>query len=219
MSSAQHLAKFQLKAVEVTAGQFQVIEQGLLWELTKLDQKDKLLPDSRIESLEAKPLFEVFPAKYHLAVTFENRTVEIQSVQLDAGKIVDELIIFQQGDAQAGDYHIDPAEVNLDSEHVRRQLERDGQRKFGVAVEGLRSPDVAAAIQNMGGQLMDMGMGVQAHPVLSQSAQFDGIAAKLTQDASQNQHAAEAQIQPDLKPGAQPNAAPGMRGPTPNPYG
>ena len=218
MSAEQHLARLSLKAVEAREGQLQVIEQGLLWELTKLDKKDQPLEASRQESIEAKPLFEVYPGNYHLAVTFENRTIEIAKLKLEAGKIVDELIIFQQGDSQVGDYHVDPDEVNLHSEHERRQLERDGQRKFGVAVEGLRSPDIAAMLQENQGQLMDMGMGVQAHPILSQSAQFDGVAAKLTQDASQNQHAAEAQIQPELRPGAQPNAAPGMRGPTPNPF-
>jgi len=220
MIQTSSLAKLSLTAVFFENGEYRPLHQGLLWQLTRLNKKGEPLIRHRAESFDAQPMFEVQPGQYHLAATYSDNTVEITGLELIAGKTAHELIIFQKGVAVKTDYRIDSSEVNLQTEYLRRQLERDAQRKYGYAASELRNPDLIAASHAMG-QLMDSGL--MEHPILSRSAQFDGIAAKLTQAASDNQHAAEAQIQPELRPGARPQAQPQAAPhaaplPTPKPF-
>lgn len=214
---SNELSSLTVTVVELKQGEYRAVSDPVRWQLDKVTPEGKVIDVVAQAERPTRYQFQVMPGHYRLVVVWQQQEKAIE-LDIKPGKILDKLIIFSD-QPQTDDYHLADVEAfNPDNEHVRRQQERAGQRRYGASASPLRSPDLAAAAQQMG-QLMDSSL--MAHPILSQSTQFDGISPKLNQDASQNQHAAEAQMEPELRPGAQPSAQPTAQpssAPKPSPF-
>ncbi len=190
----------QLRLTAVMAGQYQVIHDGLKWELFPDDEGKGPHSETSYQSSEAQPLFEVFAGMYRLVVTYGEDTLEVTNIDLRAGTLRDEVIIIGQplegGDSEVS-YHIDDADAfNLETEYERRQIEREGQNKYGQAATGLSVPPA----QNESGLGQAVHQSLQDHPLLAAKAQFDGIEAKMNPLPADNQEAVEAQVSPENQP-------------------
>lgn len=220
--STSPIAWLRLSAYSWGKNDYQLIAYDIHW---SLKATEVFSPSSHLkheaQSNEAKPEFHLAAGVYQLTVSCELGEKIIHDIVLHPGAIIDEVVYF-------GKIGIDDREENYDlsddenfdrsSEYLRRLDEREGQRQFASHADALRNPDI---IQEAApGHEYDQGIESQgqfkAHPILSKAKQFDGIGMDSNRDTSRNQHAAEAQLQPDLAPGAKPTAAPSA--PTPSPF-
>lgn len=201
-------AQLEVRAVQLKNGQYHPIRSGLQWQLIHENLKNAEKTPNISPAADAS--FEVMPGFYRLMVRHQHQEKIIENIQLVAGKKTSQIIIFgEASELDSGEnYYIHEAAINAETEYERRQLERAGQRQYGLSASGLTQPHQQSA--GMGQQNM-----LAAHPLLSQSAQFDGIAAKLNPAPIENPKAVEEAA--DKAPHLQPSPAPRL-GPTPSPF-
>lgn len=214
VSAMPHCARLQLTAVTLKGGQYQVLTQGLHWRVRAQSQtsKSKNL-QQHFNSVDAAPLFVVPEGIYDVIVSHTDLgDKEVQHIRLQKDSLTDEVIYLGSVDIddQEENFHLgDDDDFNPDREYARRQQDRRGQAQYAQASNPLRAPDIVAPDAGFGeAQQVSQQSGMQAHPLLSQKAQFDGVAAKMNPNLTENVHAAEAQVDPSLQPGAK--AQPGM---------
>ena len=214
VSAMPHCAQLQLTAVTLKGGQYQVLTKDLHWRLRaqKHFSKRKNLQEY-FNSTQSRPLFVVPSGVYTVIVEHaEFGEKEVHNITLKENTFSDEIIYIGNVDIddQEENYHLHGDDsFNVDREHDRRQRDRESQRKYGLAAAELRQPEIVGPEAGFGEAMgVAQQSGMQAHPLLSNSAQFDGVAAKMNPNLTENVHAAEAQVQPELRPGAKPQ--PGM---------
>jgi hypothetical protein len=221
-SSQQQAAWLRLSAYTWGENDYQRITQNLHWSIkaTEVFSQQSHVKHSD-DSQAAKPEFHLAAGVYTLEVHCEFGEKTIKDVVLHPGAIIDEVVYFGKIgiDDREENYDLsDDDSFNRSSEYLRRLDEREGQRQFASHADALRNPDIIPPAEP--GHEYDQGLESQsqfkAHPILSKAKQFDGIGMDNNRDTSRNQHATEAQLQPDLAPGAQPSASPAT--PTPSPY-
>ena len=193
---------------------YQRINHELTWEITPqeiFNPATKLA--TKQSSTDSQPTFTMAAGVYHLHVTSPLGDKDIKDVVLHPGACINEVVYL-------GTIGIDDREENFDlsddpnfdrsCEYLRRLDERDGQREFAQHADALRNPDILPPAQpgHEYDQSLESQNTLQAHPILSQAKQFDGVGMDANRDSSRNQHAAEAQLQPELAPGAQPVISP-----------
>jgi hypothetical protein len=221
ISAMPHCARLQLTAVTLKSGQYEVLTEGLHWRLRATKQFSKRKNQKEhFNAVEARPCFVVPAGVYDL--TLEHTalgTREVHRIVLQENTLTDEIVYLGSVDIDDSEenYHLNnDDDFNVDREHARRGQDREGQRKFGAAAEDLRQPEIVGPEAGFGeAQQVAQQSGMQSHPLLSNSAQFDGVAAKMNPNLTENVHAAEAQVEPSLQPGAkaqqQPSTAPTMQ--------
>ncbi len=214
VSALGHCARLQLTCVTLKGGQYQQLVDQLHWRVraTKLNDNSRNVQE-QFNATDASPLFVVSPGIYEVEVIHDELGDKtISNVVLKADTLTDEVVYLGHVDIddQEENYHLnDQEDFNVHAEHGRRQMDRDDQAKFGLAANGLRAPEIIGPDAGFGqAQQVAAQSGMQAHPLLSNSAQFDGVAAKMNPDLTNNVHAAEAQVSPELRPGAQPTPGP-----------
>jgi hypothetical protein len=188
-------------AVTLRDGDYQAIQRDLYWRLLS----DNVSVDSR----ESAPLFVVAPGTYRLIVSHpEYGEKEVHGIVLNAAEPQDELVYLGQTgiDDSEENYHLnDNAEFDSDKEYQRRVADRAEEQRYGDMASELRDPNLLGPEAGVDQALETAQQnGLQSHPVLGQAAQFDGVAAKMNPNVAENVHAAEAQKDPELQPGAKP---------------
>lgn len=216
VTALPHSARLQLTAVNLAKGQYQVLTDKLHWTLEATyrpdDEKAKLSQTTSQTSREARPLFVMPPGVYRLTVEHEELGEKlVENIQLIAGTLTDEVVYL--GETQIDDseenFHLnDDDSFNADREYDRRLADRQNEAKYGDMAAEMRQPNILGPEAGFDqAQQMAAQTGIQNHPLIGNSPQFDGVDAKLNPNISENVHAAEAQKDPELRPGAKP--APG----------
>ena len=201
---------------------YQLITDNLHWSIKATEIFSEHLHLKHIDdNKQAQPEFHLSPGVYTLEVTCDLGEKTIKDIVLHPGAIIDEVVYFGKIgiDDREENYDLsDDANFGRSSEYLRRLDERDGQRQFASHADALRNPDLSPPAEP--GHEYDQGVEAnsqfKAHPILSKAKQFDGIGLDTNRDTSRNQHAAEAQLQPSLAPGAKPEMT--VSTPTPSPY-
>lgn len=205
MSADIHILPSQagilLLAVTLKGGEYEQLAHGLHWCLENDAGCEK--------SQEPNPLFIVNPGVYQLTVTHpEYGEKVVTGIHLSAGITADEVVYLGQinVDDSEENYHLyDERDFNADREHQRRLADRAAEQHFAEITHELRDPHILepqAGMEEASERVHQQGL--QSHPLLGQAAQFDGVAPKLNAHVTENVHAAEAQKDPELRPGAQP---------------
>lgn len=197
MHMMPNLAQLMLTAVSLKEGSYTVLYENLCWTLTDPSNGNQQT------SQDAQPIFTIQPGTFDLQITAGDMQKSINLITLSAGQIRDEVIFLGDMDAieEEQNYQIShPDEFNPDSEYKRRDVERDGQRRYGIAADGLTQPPDSpeAGFGNELGHANAQHTGKQAHPLLAASAQFDGIDPKIKQLPNENP---SAEVAPELAPG------------------
>lgn len=214
VSALPHTARLQLMAVNLAKGQYQLLADQLFWRLTQTYRPDDAKSETVAEphsvtSRDANPLFVVPPGIYRLEVSHDalgDKVVE--NIQLLAGTLTDEVIYL--GETQIDDseenFHLNDEDAfNTEREYDRRLADRQAEAKYGDMAAEIRRPDILGPEAGFDqAQQMAAQTGLQSHPLVGNSPQFDGVDAKLNPNVSENVHAAEAQKDPELRPGAKP---------------
>ena len=204
----QFNAQLQVMAVQLKDGQYHPIRSGLQWQLIHENLKNaEKTPNI---STDADAFFEVMPGCYRLIVQYHHQKKIIEKIQLVSQKKSSQMIIFgETSELESSESYYNAEEsVNVETEYERRQIERSGQRQYGLSASGLTQPHQHTA---GAGQSMLLA----AHPVLAQSAQFDGVAAKLNPLPNENPKAEEAAA--EKAPHLQPSPSPRL-GAAPSPF-
>lgn len=210
ISTLSILAEARFKAVSLKQGAYVVLNAQLHWVLTSTTDASR-----QYESSAAAPQFAVPPDVYTLQVTHGDKTAEINRIELAAGDRLHELAFLDvTGEPDPNEkFYLDNGEFNPETEYERRQVEREGQREFGLAEKALQAPNKQNAFGE--GALMSHQNMLQAHPMLANAAQFSGVDPSMS-TPDQNPHAEENANNPELVPGAKPQlaaapaSAPGM---------
>lgn len=208
-------ARLQLTAVSLAKGEYQVVTGQLVWRLLvtyRSDEKKAAQPESFI-SHEDRPLFVLAPGVYRLEVSHaELGDKSVENIQVLAGTLTDEVIYLgaTQIDDSEENFHLnDDEDFNVNQEYERRLADRQSESKYGDMAAEIRQPDILGPDAGFEqAQQVANESGMQSHPLLANSPQFDGVDAKLNPNTSENVHAAEAQKDPELRPGAQPQPGP-----------
>lgn len=167
----------ELKLTAISARHGGVIRHGLQWYL-KFVKRQKIY-----ESTEAQPLFQVPGGIYTIEVIHNSTPYIFDKVTLERNTHTDLVILLQASSSADYDpneeYFINSKDITSISENERRKMERQGQRKYGIASGPLHEFD--AAMQHSG-ELGSTMKGLLAHPILADKAQFDGISPDLRVD-------------------------------------
>lgn len=185
----------ELRLTLLASRQGHVVREDLLWRLQSVSNSAELH-----ESSEAQPLFSVTAGKYKIAVKYQDNLIELGEVELKQNTRTD--CVFILNNEQKGDEYY--AEIDPADDFNRRQQERDLQSEHGHATLPLRDPNLE--IQG------DYGSQVMAHPLLAESAQFDGVPPDMRPDPAENEAAMQLTLAAQLT--NQPNAT---STPSPNP--
>lgn len=208
-------ARLQLTAVSLAKGEYQLLTEGLYWRITQeLDAKGQALSQPRVEtSRDARVLFVLVPGRYSVQVSHgELGDKTVDNIVLQAGSLTDEVIYLgaTEIDDNEENFHLnDDEDFNVELEHERRLADRQVESKFGDLAAELRDPEILGPEAGFEqAQQVANQSGLQSHPLVGNSPQFDGVDAKLNPNTSENVHAAEAQKNPELRPGQEPAPAP-----------
>jgi len=206
-SLAAHL---KLAAIHTRHGN--VIREGLVWQLKPAKKNS---PAEIFISEEAQPLFQIIEGKYSLSVLHDQKTIKLGEIYLEKNTLTDLIFLLHaQGRDDPNEEYFISDEIDTASEYERRQLERKGERQFGATDNPLHHPSQF----QQSGELASAMNTIQAHPLLANKTQFDGIADNLRDDPRTNEEAIEKTLtlayQKQLQ--AQPGMTPGI---TPNPLG
>lgn len=217
VTALPHSARLQLTAVSLAKGQYHVLADKLHWKLEVTyrpdDEQDKRPQFNTQTSRDARPLFVVPPGVYRLSVEHEELGDKlVENIQLIAGTLTDEVVYL--GETQIDDseenFHLnDDESFNVEREYDRRLADRQNESKYGDMAAEIRQPNILGPEAGFDqAQQMAAQSGIQSHPLIGNSPQFDGVDAKLNPNVSENVHAAEAQKDPELRPGAKPTPNP-----------
>ena len=224
MTRADQQADFstlRLSAYTWENGDYQAVRQNLVWDIRAIEafSQHTAYPTTD-HSTQAQPIFNLCPGVYTLEVSCDLGEHTVENVVLHPGAVIDEVVYFGKVGMDDGEESFDLSDdqaFDASSEYLRRLDEREGQRAFGTNADALRNPDILPPAEpgHEYDQSVEANSNFKSHPLLAQAQQFDGISRNMNADTSRSQHAAEAQLQPDLAPGAQPTASPAT--PTPSP--
>lgn len=195
----------QLRLTAIQAPDYTQISDDLHWQLILTENKQKTY-----QSTDSQPVFSVPAGAYQLIATHNSDTVEVTNIELKSHTLHDQVVIFgaiQQGD-EDDSYHLsDTEDFNPDTEYQRRQAEREGQRHYGQATDGLNPPPDRFGA----GADMDAGLhaksNLQSHPVLATKVYFDGMPPEITpvtQESDGAQLTLQQQAQKQLQHGSTP---------------
>lgn len=195
-------AKLTLTAISKRHGS--IIQDNLLW--TMIEKKTQ----KKYFSEKAQPIFELPIGEYQLSVTHQNQKISADDLSLRPQMNHDHVILLEiwgtEREMEEGEiYIVDPEEVTKVTEYERRELERQGQREYGVAAGPLASPYIEQG----------QGLPFARHPLISMAAQFDGVGPTLNPDPNENQEALAKRLELDHQLTAQPS--PTISPPTPSP--
>ncbi|MDF1654251.1 MAG: hypothetical protein P1U34_03980 [Coxiellaceae bacterium] len=218
VTALPHSARLQLTAVSLAKGQYTVLNQGLFWRLEATylaeDKKTKAKPLPEIfTSRDAQPLFVVPPGVYRLTLEHDELgDKQVANIRLLAGTLTDEVIYLGEIDIDDSEenFHLnDNDEFDPNREYDRRLADRQSEAKYGDMAAEIRQPNILGEEAGFE-QAAEMAAqsGIQSHPLIGDSPQFDGTDAKMNPVTDNNVHAAEAQKDPELRPGAKPQSQP-----------
>ncbi len=169
-------ARIRLVALKVRHGG--VLRQGLDW---RLISKGALAANQEplYASQQAQPTLDIPAGTYDIELTYRDKLYCLaQDVELKQNTHTDAVFVLDA----AGEYEQESGyHINFDEglDYERRVAERESQQKFAEATMPLRDPH-----QPKG----DHGVQFQGHPLLN-SAQFDGMEAKVNPQPSENEDA------------------------------
>ncbi len=213
VTALPHSARLQLTAVNLAKGQYTILTDKMYWQLESTYlAKDKETPEKKslpqkFTSRDTQPLFVVPPGVYRLELQHDELGDKIvENIRLLAGTLTDEVIYLGEADIDDSEenFHLSEDEdFDPNREHDRRLADRQNEAKFGDMAAEIRQPNILGEEAGFEqAQEMAVQSGMQAHPLLSGSPQFDGTDAKMNPVTENNVHAAEAQKDPELAPGA-----------------
>lgn len=189
-------AKIQLTAINGPGGT--LIQTPLQWTLTAA-AKSVGDASSTHTQVGAKVSFTVPAGKYSLKVYFRESLRCQDAIELVQNASHDCVYVIAGLDDDSAEYF---ADYNQDADWQRRQQERESQRSIASAAWPLRDPNTMPQ--------GEMGVQIMAHPLLSKSAQFDGVPPEFRPDPSENTAALRLSLENQLQnnPQAQPGALP-----------
>ncbi len=179
-----------------------VIQHDLSWRVQRLGEDALPHTDAVYESDRAQVVFDIASGNYRIVAIYQGEEIDCGEVVLKKNTLTDCVFIFNQaGEMGAdGDYFADP---DVDVEYERRKVERSEQSSFGPADLPVRDPNPISP--------EGQGEGFQSHPLLKNSAQFDGVEANMTVQPSENRQAVEMTLQNQLQNQARPDMLPNPR--------
>lgn len=153
----------RVKLTALAAREGGVIRSGLEWRLKG--------PSQEYTSREAQPVLDLPAGEYAISLTYKNRTHELATVQLAKNTLTD--LVFSLADE---------VEFDTTQNFDRRLADRQAQERFGHAELPLHDPNAPKGDQP--------GVQFQGHPLLN-TAQFDGMEAKISPQPDKNEEASE----------------------------
>lgn len=177
-------SRLRLSAIRALHGQ--LITQDISWKITpSADSSEPILSNN------AQPIIELHAASYQITAHWNNREIDCGKVILRRGYCRDVVVLMHEAGEPETDegYFVDSEEVNKLSEHQRRILERDQQRRFGQANGPLANPNPPQG---------ENGQAYAQHPLLD-VAQFDGIDPSASSEPAVNQEATEKTLELQLQ--------------------
>lgn len=148
-----------------------VIRSGLVWRLKGSNQE--------YTSQAAQPILDIPAGEYMISLTYTGKIHELSTVTVAKNTLTDLLFtLADAGEYQPDGYH---AEFDATQNFERRLSDRQDQERFGHAELPLHDPNVPKG---------DQGVHFQDHPLLN-TAQFDGMEAKVNPQPSENEEASE----------------------------
>lgn len=152
----------RIKLTVLAARDGGVIRSGLEWRLKGLNQE--------YTSQAAQPVLDLPAGEYAISLAYKGKTHEFPKAQLTKNTLTD--LLYSLADEVDFD-----ASQNFD----RRSADRHDQERFGHAELPLHDPNAPKG---------DQGVQFQGHPLLN-TAQFDGMEAKVNPQPSENEEASE----------------------------
>lgn len=180
-----------------------VIYQDISWKITQVGADDP----AEFESDKAQPIFSVAEGDYTIACVYQGKELDLGGVYLAQNTQTDMVFILNEFEGGVEDDYF--AEFDVEKDIYRRQHERDIQSELHGSADGpLREPKT-----DMNGEL---GSQIMAHPLLKDSAQFDGVPPEFSVQPERNEEAARLTLEKQLQNQHQPGAT---SSPSPNPMG
>ena len=175
-------AQLQVAAIASLGGN--IIRQGLRWCVHAKDD-DAVIAE---ESFDARAHMHIQPGQYELRVHYLDEEQVVAELNLEQNTLTDILYIMKTGDVynEQDEYF---AESDPLIEHARRIEDRDVEMRLGGIATSLKNP-----YKEQGQE-----MGFQAHPLLANKAQFDGMPPEINNDPQKNEAAMEKQLQLQLQ--------------------
>src|SRR3990167_6407641 len=168
------IQKAELELTSVRALEGRVITEGVIW--TIADSVGRTLARSE----EARPIFVLEPGQYQLRVAYRGRETAVGPYELQRDTLTNMLILLQEGQAYPSEngYYVDSDPI---LEYERRVLDRGVQAKWGSATNPIKDPYHQPTGESH----------LASHPVLAQTAQFDGVEPTVSPEPEQNDLALE----------------------------
>lgn len=191
-----------LKLIAVSKRHGKVIRADLIWQVQREDQPSSTTHTSR----EAFPTFSLQPGLYKVTVFHGDHEVLVTGIALEQNSERQEIIYIPDDEFDPdADYFVKDTEFDAFNNHDRRKLEREGQREFAVADGPIKDPFAKREGES----------GLQAHPLLAESVQFDGADANVTQTIDNEEalgKTLELQHQLNAQPSIDPTVGPKPQG-------
>lgn len=173
-----------ISACAIDATTRRMLNKGLHWQLST--EEGQLLEMSEASQVR----FTLRPGVYQLRVQYQNQESHINDIRIKVGEET-ALVLLVPDNAQPDFYHIDDETVfNTATEYQRRQMEREGQAKYGQNANALSEPVARSEAQAQRNALYGRRMGPKSHPLL-RKPQFDGIDDKVNPTPDRNTEVAE----------------------------
>ncbi len=189
----------ELKLTALSSRQGKVIHDNISWCLLRMSKEQADL----IKSKDPQPVFGVTEGKYQIQVIYKDETFDLGQVELKQNTRTDAVFILNSGDINNdGEYF---SEIDPVDDFARRQQEREHQSEHGAATLPLRDP--SSKIEG------NYGQEILAHPLLANSAQFDGVPPDMRPDPAENEAAMQLTLAAQLTNQNQPGQG---SAPTPN---
>ena len=186
----------ELKVMLLSSISGLAIRQGLCWQLHAVSKPDKVVA----EKSEPIPLFSITEGEYTILAVYQDSLLMLGSVKLAKNTRTDMVFMLVDGLIQSSEDYF--CEYDAKEWFACRQQERELQSTHGFATLPLRDPST-----HMQG---DYGSQLQAHPLLRDAVQFDGVPPSIRPDPSENKEALQLTLAQRLMqtPNATPTPAP-----------
>jgi len=195
-------ARVKLTAIQGLHGG--VLHAGVRWTIARIG-KPAANQQGEYVSENPQTQLDVLDGSYKVSAHYQEEDFELGQLVLEKNTLTDAVFILKK----SGEYNAEEgyySDIDELIEHGRRGDDRSEQAKHGNATTPLREP-------YSNDQQGDLGAGqqVKAHPLLKNSAQFDGMEDKVNPEPSENNEAFEKglELQRQAQPG--PSAAPTPR--------
>lgn len=152
----------RIKLTALAAREGGVIRSGLEWRLKGSNQEHV--------SQVALPVLDLPAGDYAISLSYKGKIHELSRVSLAKNTLTD--LLFSLADE---------ADFDSTQNFERRLADRQAQERFGHAELPLHAPNAPKG---------DQGVQFQGHPLLN-TAQFDGMEAKVNPQPSENEEASE----------------------------